>query len=257
MAAKRPNWLTKRKDGSIVVEGATRKEDTFWLNPFHPQVQQFILDLIVEIVSQYPVKGIQFDDHFALATDFGYDAYTTQLYKQENGGKMPPADAKDPSWMSWRAKKLTDFMQRVFWVVKEYNSKCIISHSAKALTSAYTDSLQDWQTWHEYGLIEELVLQNYQQDLTQFTAQLERPEVQAALRHIPVSVGVLTGLKTNVVAVGQLKDQVKAVRDRKFNGVSFFFYETLVKVATETQDGKLAYQAIFPASAERPGTVTA
>jgi len=42
------------------------------------------------------------------------------------------------------------------------------------------------------GLIDELILQVYRNDLNIFINELELPEVQAARRHIPVSVGILT-----------------------------------------------------------------
>ena len=35
-----------------------------WLNPIHPQVQNFILELILEVVKKYDVDGIQIDDRF-------------------------------------------------------------------------------------------------------------------------------------------------------------------------------------------------
>jgi uncharacterized lipoprotein YddW (UPF0748 family) len=47
-----------------------------WLNPFKPEVQQFINNLVAEIAVRYDIDGIQFDDHTALPSDFGYDPYT-------------------------------------------------------------------------------------------------------------------------------------------------------------------------------------
>ena len=70
-------------------------------------MQKFIQDLIVEIVKNYDIDGIQFDDHFGLPSELGYDAYTTALYKKEHQGKLPPADFKDPEWVNWRANKIT------------------------------------------------------------------------------------------------------------------------------------------------------
>lgn len=48
------------------------------------------MDLVVEICSRYQVDGIQFDDHLALPKDFGYDAYTVILYREEmNKNPLP------------------------------------------------------------------------------------------------------------------------------------------------------------------------
>jgi uncharacterized lipoprotein YddW (UPF0748 family) len=92
LAKRHPNWLTSRRDGTqIWQEGAHAR---VWLNPFRPEVQQFIEDLVVEIVSNYNVNGIQFDDHFGIPSELGYDAFTVELYKQEHLGLLPPANPK-------------------------------------------------------------------------------------------------------------------------------------------------------------------
>jgi uncharacterized lipoprotein YddW (UPF0748 family) len=45
----------------------------------------------LEVVGQYDINGIQFDDHLSLPNEFGYDPYTIALYQQETE-KMPPAN---------------------------------------------------------------------------------------------------------------------------------------------------------------------
>ncbi|MFN7854871.1 MAG: glycoside hydrolase family 10 protein, partial [Dolichospermum sp.] len=72
LAKNRPTWLTNRRDGTKIVKEGTHNR--VWLNPFRPDVQQFIQDLIVEIVKNYDIDGIQFDDHFGLPSELGYDA---------------------------------------------------------------------------------------------------------------------------------------------------------------------------------------
>ena len=51
--------------------------------------------------------------------------------------------------------------------------------------------------------------------------------MQFAREHIPTSVGVLSGLRGRSVSMEIIEEQVQAVRDRGFSGVTFFFYETL------------------------------
>ncbi len=250
----RPHWITSDKDGMPFVQEGDQYR--VWLNPFHPQVQQFMLDLIVEVITNYDVDGIQFDDHFGLPVELGYDPFTTQLYQREHEGKNPPTDPEDPDWVSWRAQKLTDFMMRVFWVVKEHQPDCTISLAPNTKEYAYSKFLQDWHSWEQFGYIEELVLQVYRDELENFTSELEHPEILSAKGHIPVGIGILTGLKDKPVALSSVKEQVEAVRQRKFAGTSFFFYETLKSLA-ETEDGKNTLQALFPEVIERPKIVTA
>lgn len=81
LAVMHPDWLTQKKDGTKTDEDAVG--EVVWLNPFRPEVQQFLKGLVSEVVSRYNVDGVQFDDHTSLPSEFGYDSYTQNLYAQE------------------------------------------------------------------------------------------------------------------------------------------------------------------------------
>jgi uncharacterized lipoprotein YddW (UPF0748 family) len=249
LALRHPDWLTQKQDGTqFWMEGRWSR---VWLNPFKPEVQQFIQNLVLEIVSRYDVDGIQFDDHFGLPAEFGYDDFTVALYRQETG-KTPPTNAKDPAWIRWRANKISDFTRRLFRAVKAQKPQATFSLSPNNYEFSLNHSLQDWRTWEQEGYIEELVLQVYRDSPQSFLAELNRPEVQAARRHIPVGVGVLTGLKKRMVSSQQVQDQVQVVRNQRM-GVSFFFYETLWNLTQEpVATRKAAFQRVFSTPATRP-----
>jgi uncharacterized lipoprotein YddW (UPF0748 family) len=254
LAKRNPQWLTQRKDGSKVWKEG--EYDRVWLNPFKPEVQQFILNLVDEIVSKYGVDGIQFDDHMGLPSEFGYDADTVALYKKENPGKEPPVNAKDPEWLRWRANKITEFMGRVFAIVKARKPYAIVSLSPNSQTFSYENSLQDWGTWRRLGYVEEILLQAYRTDPTGFISELEQPEVQEAKKHVPVAIGVLTGLRTKPMPMSIIEQHIQIARDRGFSGMSFFFYETMWNLSNEPlQDRKSSFQRMFTPSVTRPSMV--
>ncbi len=251
LARLHPDWLTQRSDKTQVWQEG--KYPRVWLNPFKPEVQTFISSLILELVNNYDIDGIQFDDHFGLPFEFGYDDFTVALYQKENAGKSPPADAQDPDWTKWRADKITAFMTQVFESIKARKNHVLISLSPNNYDFSYTHSLQDWRNWEQKGLLEELMLQVYQDSLAGFAEELMRPEVQAARSHIPTGVGILTGLKDRPVAFKQIQDQVQLVRDRQFAGVSFFFYETMWNLSGETvSDRRSAFAKLFSTPLYRP-----
>lgn len=254
LAIRHPDWLTQRQDGT-----QTWQEGIYprvWLNPFKVEVQQFIMKLILELVTEYDIDGIQFDDHFGLPTEFGYDPTTIALYQKEHQGKVPPSNPKDPAWMRWRADKITQFLRQVFEGVKAQKNQVIVGLSPNNYTFAYNNSLQDWRSWEQRGLIEELVLQVYRSNLTSFINELKAPEFQAARRHIPTGVGVLTGLRRLPVPIKQVQEQVQAVRSQGVPGVSFFFYETLWNLTKEPASSRKAgFQALFPTPVSRPDVV--
>ncbi|KOP23484.1 hypothetical protein AMR41_25955 [Hapalosiphon sp. MRB220] len=254
LAKRRPQWLTSRRDGSKIWKEGTH--DRVWLNPFRPEVQQFTQDLIVEIVRNYDIDGIQFDDHFGLPSELGYDAYTVALYKKEHNGKAPPANSKDPEWVRWRANKITNYMKRVFTAIKAANKNCIVSVAPNPQRFSYEFFLADWEKWERMGLIEDLVIQVYRDDPNVFKSELEYPEVKTAKSHIPVSIGIMTGLKRKHVPMTQIGQQVQQVRDRDFAGVSFFFYESLWNMTKESaQQRQTGFKNLFPTPTAYPNLI--
>ncbi len=248
LAAAHPDWLTQKVDGSTVkAEGSHNR---VWLNPFHPDVQQFMLNMISELVANYSIDGFQVDDHMGLPVAYGYDPYTVNLYRQEHNGQSPPTDIYDPEWTRWRADKITDFMGRAFEVIKARQPTAIVSVSPNPHEFAYKYFLQDWDTWVNRGYVEELIVQLYRSDLGRFVWEMNRDPAQKARRHIPTAVGVLSGLRGRPVSMDWIQEQVDAVRDRSYAGVSFFFYESLWWSDTETlEQRQQSLLKLFPKKA--------
>lgn len=254
LALRHPDWLTQRQgDPTTAPYYQEGRHTRVWLNPFHPQVQQFLLDLIAELMANYDVDGLQLDDHFGLPVEFGYDPVTVNLYRREHRGQAPPSSPRDPEWMRWRAHKLTAFLDRVFRVVKTYKPKAVLSVSPNPAAFAYSHYLQDWPRWEQLGYVEELVVQIYRDSVESFTSALQDSALQRARSHIPTGIGILTGLKDSPVAIARIQAQVQAARDRGFAGVAFFFYDTLWSAAGESSEARQSgVRSLFPHPATRP-----
>nr|WP_281062879.1 family 10 glycosylhydrolase [Limnoraphis robusta] len=196
---------------------------------------------------------MQFDDHFGLPSEFGYDQYTVSLYQAEHQGKLPSEDFYETYWVRWRADKINQFVKRVFETVKAIDQDCIISLSPNPLHFALPAYLQDWFTWERKGWIEEIVLQVYRPDLERFITELERTEVELAKNHIPFAVGILSGLKNRPTPINTIEKQVQETRQHQLAGVSFFFYESLWNWAEESpRERQNKLQKLFPTQALRP-----
>ncbi|HIK39256.1 family 10 glycosylhydrolase [Thermoleptolyngbya sp. M55_K2018_002] len=243
LAAQHPDWLTQRQDGTQVwMQG---NEPRVWLNAAHPGVQDFMVNLLAEVVERYQVDGIQLDDHFGMPVEMGYDPYTVALYRAEHNGADPPADPEDPAWVRWRANHITRLFRRIVAEVKARNPDAIISLSPNPREFAYERYLQDWGTWERRGLVDELIVQVYRNDMGRFEMELDRPDVQVAREYLPVSIGILAGLRGRITPIRLIQRQVRETRDRHYAGVAFFFYETL-------GDRDQEFQRLFPFPASRP-----
>lgn len=248
LALNKPEWLTKKRDGSETSISAAG--EVAWLNPFHPEVQQFITNLLVELASNYDIDGIQFDDHTSLPREFGYDRYTSALYRQEMK-KDPPPNASDPEWVKWRADKITDFMVRLNQRIKQIKPKAIFSVSPNYYDFAYKLQLQDWLNWVRLNIVDELIVQVYRDNLDSFSTKISRPEMQEAQQKIPTGVGIMAGLRTSPVSMQRITSQVRTAQ-RQGLGVVFFYYESLWNHSQETFKQRLAaFKKLFPYPAWR------
>lgn len=251
LALNHPDWFTRKRDGSETSISAAG--EVMWLNPFHPQVQQFISNLVLEAVTQYDVDGIQFDDHMSLPHEFGYDKYTTALYTQETKNP-PPSNPQDQAWVSWRADKITTFMYQLNQAVKARKPNAIFSVAPNYYSFAYKFQLQDWLYWVRLNIVDELIVQVYRPKLQSFIETISLPEMQEAQQAIPTGVGIMTGLRNNPVSIQQIKAQVRAAQERGLGAV-FFYYESLWKHHSESvAERQAGFQNFFLSPALRART---
>ena len=82
----KPHWAARDREGRLL-----KKNGFEWMNAFHPEVQEFMLALVTEVVKRYDVDGVQGDDRLpAQPIEGGYDSLTVALYKETHAGIGPP-----------------------------------------------------------------------------------------------------------------------------------------------------------------------
>ncbi|MBC1239087.1 glycoside hydrolase family 10 protein [Nostoc sp. 2RC] len=248
LASQHPDWLTQKQDGTQTSISAAG--EVAWLNPFHPEVQNFIRELVLEVITKYNPDGVQFDDHTSLPVDFGYDKYTIALYTQETGNP-PPSNPQAQAWIKWRADKMSAFMVDLYQSVKAEKPNAIFSVAPNYYDFAYKLQLQDWLNWVRLGIVDELVMQVYRNDLESFIGQITRPEILETQQVIPTGIGIMAGLRNRPVSIAQIQSQVVAAQQRGL-GIGFFYYESLWDIAPEpAAQRQSVFAALFPNPAFR------
>ena len=222
----RPHWAARDTAGNLAS-----KNDFQWMNAFHPGVQQFLTDLITEVVDRYAIDGIQGDDRLpAQPSPAGYDAYTDSLYRAEHGGHPPPRNAKDPEWVDWRANRLNDYLRRLTEHLRTRNPALIISMAPSIYPWSKEEYLQDWPTWLNAGWIDYAVPQVYRYDLERYTGEVRKIVTEQVPGHTDrVYPGILLQVNDYNPSTGLLDSMVRVNRQYGLEGEVYFFYEGIDK----------------------------
>jgi uncharacterized lipoprotein YddW (UPF0748 family) len=227
--AKKPHWATLNRSGNHCT-----KNGFDWMNGIHPEVQDHIIELAMEIIDNYDIDGIEFSDRMpAMPVECGYDEYTTILYRGEHKGEDPPFNFRNPEWRTWRAGKLNDFYARVRDSVKTRDPELFVASSPSVYPWAFNEYLQDPPAWISNGTIDHWIPQFYRQNLAAYQIEVDRAVEQAGNRADILIAGILMNVGSYTVPVDSLRLFMESNRAAGIRGEGFFFYEGLRKNGNE------------------------
>jgi uncharacterized lipoprotein YddW (UPF0748 family) len=245
---KYPQWTALGADGRPVV-----KNGFYWMNALDSNVQNFMTELVMEVVNGYDIDGIQGDDRMpAMPTEAGYDSATVARYRRETGAAAAPADFKDAAWVKWRADKLTDWLARLRQTVKA-RKNIIVAMSPSPFPFGNVEYLQDSPTWMQRGLADVLSTQLYRRDFASYQGLAQQMISQMppnSLRRLaPGILGRVDGTSPYIITPAVMAQCVEYNRTFGIGSV-LFFYEALTAnnnaLATALRQGVYRTNAAFP-----------
>lgn len=222
--AQKPEWAARDINGNLL-----KKNGFEWMNALDPQVQEFMLNLVLEVIRNYDVDGIQGDDRLpALPCEGGYDAYTVAHYRSIFNCH-PPQNPKERQWLQWRANILTDFLARLYQQVKAVNPRLIVSMSPNIYDWGLQEYLQDSPTWLQRGLVDIMHPQIYRRDFASYKQIIDRIVTQQMNQEqlAKLSPGILIKLGSYRISADDLRQAIAYNRSCGIQGEVLFFYEGL------------------------------
>jgi uncharacterized lipoprotein YddW (UPF0748 family) len=225
LLAKKPEWAARDCSGNLL-----KKNNFEWMNSLDPEVQDFLLGLMLEVAKNYPVNGVQGDDRIGLPVEGGYDEKTVERYRQECG-REPPPHCRERHWLHWRADIITEFVARLQRELKAINPDLLLSMSPSPYEWGLVEYLQDSQAWVDKKLVDMLHPQFYRRDFNGYKQLVDRllGEQLKGDRPQCVSPGILLANRgSNYSMNPELLLQVIAYnRCHGIAGEVLFFYEGL------------------------------
>lgn len=167
--AVKPAWgnKTKRDFNSLTAVPSISEHNGYFIDPANPDVQQFLENLITEIIKTYHPDGINLDyirypqsmspkfSGYELS-NWGYTEYARNDFKNIYGKDPVDICYEDPLWKLWakyRQDKITAFVSRISCLTKENHmllTTVIFPDRQKALDVKQ----QDWRTWSMLGYVD-------------------------------------------------------------------------------------------------------
>ncbi|NWF50222.1 MAG: family 10 glycosylhydrolase, partial [Ignavibacteriaceae bacterium] len=226
IVAKFPHWALKNNQGQLVV-----KNGFDWLSGINPEVQDYLLSLMLEVIDNYDVDGVQGDDRLpAMPFEGGYDSVTVSIYKSEHSGSLPPNNPYDANWKRWRADKLNQYFLRVRDSVKSRSPHLILSSSPTPFPWGYDEYLQDSKYWAQNNVVDNIIPQLYRYDYSGYQSALSQS--LQLIRSVNPSIyyaGVLIKSGSYVIDTTLLGQVINLNRTNNVKGECLFFYEGLRK----------------------------
>ncbi|MEK6675676.1 MAG: family 10 glycosylhydrolase [Planctomycetota bacterium] len=190
----RPDWFWRDASG--------RRQPLGWyssLNPCYPEVRKYLVGVMREIVSRYPVDGLHMDyirfpnewskayEGWSSVPDYPRDPRTLALFRKATG--KSPNDAPG-LWSQWRTDQVTQ-------LVRDIRAVTLSARPRAALTAAVGPKpeehkrthFQDSPRWIAEGLVDGVFPMNYASDVGTFTQRLGA--WSGARGEVPVVTGIM------------------------------------------------------------------
>ena len=146
-------------------------QSQLWFDPGEPEVQQWTLDVVTDVLTRYDIDAVHLDDYFYPYPVTGAprpvqfpDDVSWEKYRAAGGADMPRAD--------WRRQNINNFLQRLYAEVHRLKPTMRVGLSPFGIwrpgtptgitgLDAYADIFADSRKWLENGWLDYLAPQLY------------------------------------------------------------------------------------------------
>lgn len=163
--SQHPEWGNKTKK-DIDSDGPTMsisEHNGYFLDPANPEVQEFLLELISEIISDYRPDGINLDyirypnsNPNADSCAWGFSEYARNEFKAIYGVDPAELSVSDAQWYDWNAYRrqiITNFVKNAGQLGK-LNKTYVSAVIFPDIVSALATKQQDWRSWSHNGYVD-------------------------------------------------------------------------------------------------------
>lgn len=226
-----PDWAVVDKQGRL-FDRETKKA---FFDPANPEVQRYLLALLEEIATRYPVDGIQLDyirypfQDPRVNQTYGYGKVARQRFKQQTGVDpiriFPNNRDLWQKWTEFRMQQIDGFVATVSNQLRQKRPSLILSAAVFPLPrpERLQRLQQNWEDWAMRGDIDLVVPMTYALDTSGLESLAQPVLRQSTLSSALILPGIRLLNLPNMVAI----DQIQHLRDSSAGGYALFAVENL------------------------------
>ncbi|MGI6037369.1 MAG: glycoside hydrolase family 10 protein [Limnochordia bacterium] len=154
------------------------------LEPGLPEVQDYLCQVVEEILNNYDVDGIHLDYLRYPSADYGYSPYNRRVFQErygvdplhlvQNPGKYPNYTELMDRWDDYRRWGVTQLVKRLAQLIDQCRPEVRLSAAVYGdVDDAYSKRFQDWPTWLAEGYLDFAVPMLYSANTLLVAHQME------------------------------------------------------------------------------------
>ncbi len=218
-----------------------------FISPGIPAVQDYLVSVFKEVVTNYDVDGIHFDyiRYPSEIGDFSYDKVSLERFKRKYGHTPDELPAQ---WVKWRSDQVTAIERRIYYECTAIRPNLVVSAATvrkyeKARSRYYQRSFD----WMEEGTLDVAIPMQYTTDDEEFRVCAEDYVKHSYGHMVYPGIGVHR-LKTPK----HLIRQIDISREVGCKGIGFFAYKSFFpnhkpnKFAEALKKGPFTERALPP-----------
>ncbi len=260
-----PEWLSETRNGN------KSSGSMYYLDPGVPQVIDYNLMVVRDLLSRYDVDGIVFDyirypETDGSASAWGYNPIALKRFNALYNKSGKP-EVSDPEFAEFRRRQIYDHMRKIYAHVRAWRPRVKIGAATITWgglkgdftkTSTYASIFQDWQTMAVDGWLDVVLPMNYKRegrsdqarDHRDWAAFLGQVSQQSG-RH---GVNIVDGEELN--SISGILTQIAATRDMPgIDGIATYAYAQPRAGSSRIPDKSFFEtigEKVFPGQAEIP-----
>ena len=152
-------WALQSADGSLMPP----RQHEFWLDPSLPESKSYIKNLITEVITQYPVDGIQLDyiryPFNNRGAEMGFDWSGRMHFEKDTGLNLDLlTDDTRAMWQAWKIQQVSNLVHDVSTMIRQTKPGLRISAAVYAMPKRLrlNNIQQEWEVWVANGWVDTL-----------------------------------------------------------------------------------------------------